>query len=125
MDARSDIFSFGLVLYEMLSGRRAFARNSFIETMPAILHEEPAALDAPSHISEIVMRCLRKSSKDRFQTASDVRLTALRRTSPSIRAIIFKKHWGETGGTLTSKDKEIRVRMGKFILMCPLAAQPR
>jgi len=67
VDARSDIFSFGLVLYETLSGRRAFARNSFIETMSAILHEEPAALDAPSHISEIVMRCLRKSSKDGFK----------------------------------------------------------
>jgi TolB-like protein/Tfp pilus assembly protein PilF len=73
VDARSDIFSFGVVLYEMLSGRRAFARNSSVETMSAILRDEPAALDAPSHVSEIVMRCLRKSSKDRFQTVSDVR----------------------------------------------------
>jgi eukaryotic-like serine/threonine-protein kinase len=73
VDARSDVFSFGVVLYEMLSGRRAFARNSSIETMSAILRDEPAALDAPSHVSEIVMRCLRKSSKDRFQTVSDVR----------------------------------------------------
>jgi len=73
VDARSDIFSFGVVLYEMLSGRRAFARNSSVETMSAILKDEPAALDAPSQVSEIVMRCLRKSSKDRFQTVSDVR----------------------------------------------------
>jgi TolB-like protein/Tfp pilus assembly protein PilF len=73
VDARSDIFSFGVVLYEMLSGRRVFARGSSVETMSAILHDEPAVLDAPSQVSEIVMRCLRKSSKDRFQTVSEVR----------------------------------------------------
>ena len=76
VDARSDIFSFGVVLYEMLSGRPAFARNSSVETMSAILRDEPAALDAPAHVSGIIMRCLRKSRTDRFQTMSDVR-TAL------------------------------------------------
>jgi serine/threonine-protein kinase len=73
VDARSDIFSFGVVFYEMLSGRRPFARGSSVETMAAILHDDPAVLDAPSQVSEIVMRCLRKSSKDRFQTVGDVR----------------------------------------------------
>ena len=60
-DARSDIFSFGLVLYEMLSGRQAFAGNSAVETMAAIIRDEPAPLDAPAKLSEIVTRCLRKS----------------------------------------------------------------
>ncbi|MGA2348575.1 MAG: serine/threonine-protein kinase, partial [Candidatus Sulfotelmatobacter sp.] len=60
VDARSDIFSFGVVLYEMLSGRQPFAANSFVETMSAILRDEPAALDAPAHVSGIVTRCLRK-----------------------------------------------------------------
>ena len=59
-DARSDIFSFGLVLYELLSGRRAFAGNSEVETMPAIIRDEPAQLDAPPKLSRIVMRCLLK-----------------------------------------------------------------
>src|ERR1700719_1092957 len=58
VDARSDIFSFGVVLYEMLSGRRAFSRNSSIETMSAILRDEPVPLDAPANVSAIVTRCL-------------------------------------------------------------------
>ena len=53
-DARSDIFSFGVVLYEMLSGRQAFSRNSAIETMAAIVRDEPAPLDAPSNLCAIV-----------------------------------------------------------------------
>src|SRR6202451_2360188 len=52
-DARSHIFSFGLVLYEMLSGRQAFAANSAVETMAAIIREEPAPLDAPAKLSEL------------------------------------------------------------------------
>ncbi len=53
-DARSDIFSFGLVLYEMLSGRRAFLRSSPVETMAAIMRDEPASLDAPVKLSATV-----------------------------------------------------------------------
>jgi eukaryotic-like serine/threonine-protein kinase len=75
-DARSDIFSFGLVLYELLSGRQAFAGNSAVETMTAIIREEPPSLDAPAKLAEIVTRCLRKSPATRFQTMSEVR-TAL------------------------------------------------
>ena len=73
-DARSDIFSFGVVLYEMLSGRRAFAGNSSIETMAAILRDEPAPLDAPPNIAR---RCdalpCASSRRDRFQTMAEVR----------------------------------------------------
>jgi serine/threonine protein kinase len=72
-DARSDIFSFGVVLYEMLSGRRAFSKNSAIETMAAIVRDEPAPLDAPTSISAIVTRCMRKSPASRFQTMNEVR----------------------------------------------------
>jgi len=73
VDARSDIFSFGVVLYEMLSGRRAFSRNSSIETMSAILRDEPVPLDAPANVSAIVTRCLRKSPTHRFETIGEVR----------------------------------------------------
>ena len=72
-DARSDIFSFGLVLYELLSGRQAFAGDSAIDTMAAIVRDEPAPLDAPAKLSEIVTRCLRKSPAARFQTMNEVR----------------------------------------------------
>jgi serine/threonine-protein kinase len=73
VDARSDLFSFGLVLYEMLSGRRAFARNSSIETMTAILRDEPPPLNAAPGIVAIVNRCLRKLPDERFRTMSEVR----------------------------------------------------
>jgi eukaryotic-like serine/threonine-protein kinase len=72
-DARSDIFSFGLVLYEMLSGHPAFSMNTAIETMAAILRDEPAPLSAPPKLSAIVTRCLRKSPASRFQTINEVR----------------------------------------------------
>jgi len=94
-DARSDIFSFGVVLYEMLSGRRAFSRNSSIETMAAIVRDEPAPFDAPSSLCAIVTRCLRKSPASRFQTMNEVRAaleqasaTAIAKT-PSIAVLPF------------------------------------
>jgi serine/threonine protein kinase/predicted ATPase len=74
VDARSDIFSFGAVLYETLTGLRAFSRSSSIETMTAILRDEPVPLtDAPANVSAIVTRCLRKLPADRFQTINEVR----------------------------------------------------
>ena len=73
-DARSDIFSFGVVLYEMVSGRQAFWRKSAIETMAAIMRDEPAPLDAPTSLSAVVTRCLRKISASRFQTMGEVRM---------------------------------------------------
>ena len=75
VDARSDIFSFGLVLYEMLSGRRAFEGDSAIAILAAILSKEPAPLGAglSTEVRDIVTRCLRKSRADRFQSALDLR----------------------------------------------------
>src|SRR5262245_15691141 len=76
-DHRSDIFAFGLILYEMLSGRRAFRGASAIEVMNAILKEEPAELGETnakisSKIEKLVRRCLEKKPERRFQTASDL-----------------------------------------------------
>jgi Tol biopolymer transport system component len=76
-DARSDIFSFGAVLYEMLSGRRAFKGESAADTMHAILREDPPDLDQsarslPPALGRIVAHCLEKSPDQRFQSARDV-----------------------------------------------------
>jgi TolB-like protein/Tfp pilus assembly protein PilF len=74
VEVRSDIFSFGLLLYEMLSGRRAFAGDSISAVMTAILKEDPPPLQASSPALEsIVRRCLAKSPPERFQSIAEVR----------------------------------------------------
>jgi len=94
VDHRSDIFSFGAVFYEMLSGRRAFRGDSAVETMSAILREEPPELVetarsiSPS-LDRIVRHCLEKSPAARFQSAGDVAfdLEALSGSSQSQAAL--------------------------------------
>jgi hypothetical protein len=71
-DARSDIFSFGVVLCEMLAGRRAFHRDSQAETMSAILKEDPPQLPLAPALERIVHRCLEKGPGERFQSARDL-----------------------------------------------------
>jgi Tol biopolymer transport system component/predicted Ser/Thr protein kinase len=75
VDARSDIFSFGSVLYEMVTGRRAFQGDSNVGTLSAILHQEPKPLErVPRDFEKIVSRCLRKDPNRRFQHMEDVRV---------------------------------------------------
>ncbi len=76
-DTRSDIFSFGCVLYEMLAARRAFASASRIETLHAVLKEHPPDLtrlrsDVSQSLNRVVRRCLEKAPESRFQTARDL-----------------------------------------------------
>jgi hypothetical protein len=76
-EATSDIFSFGAVLYEMLSGRRAFKRETAAETMTAVLREDPPELTesgwhGPAGLQKILERCLEKNPRQRFQSASDL-----------------------------------------------------
>src|SRR5258708_6306738 len=77
LDHRTDSFSLGAVLYEMLSGKRAFQRTTSADTMSAILKEEPAELSSagrnhPPALGRIVHRCLEKDPAERFQSAQDL-----------------------------------------------------
>jgi serine/threonine protein kinase len=72
-DARSDIFSFGAVLYELLTGRRAFDGGTWVATIAAFLHQEPEPFEAPPDLERAVSRCLRKSPAARFQTAAELK----------------------------------------------------
>jgi Tol biopolymer transport system component len=76
-DARSDIFALGTILYEMLSGQRAFEKDSSADTMAAILKEEPPELSGegkkiPPAVERIVRHCLEKNPAERFQSARDL-----------------------------------------------------
>ena len=76
-DARSDLFALGAVLYEMLSGQRAFQRDTAAETMTAILKEDPPEFagtrtDIPAGLDRIIRHCLEKNPGERFQSARDV-----------------------------------------------------
>src|SRR5258706_12108628 len=76
-DHRSDIFSFGAILYEMLSGKRAFRGDSMAETMSAILREDPPDLSetnrtVPPALERVVRHCLEKNPAERFQSARDL-----------------------------------------------------
>jgi Tol biopolymer transport system component len=77
VDHRSDIFSFGAILYEMLTGKRAFAGETQVDTMTAILREEPPEMiregaDIPWAGEKVVRHCLEKEPENRFQSARDL-----------------------------------------------------
>lgn len=82
VDARSDIFAFGSLMYEMLTGEKAFQGQSGLETLAAILRDQPKQLSAgmegageieQAEIEKIVARCLKKDADQRFQSMADVR----------------------------------------------------
>ena len=94
VDHRSDIFSFGVILFEMLTGKRPFDRESIHETLAAIIRDDPPDLagpapDSPAALRLTVQHCLEKRPDDRFQSARDLgfQLTSLSTTSqPAVLA---------------------------------------
>lgn len=79
VDARSDIFSLGAVLYEMVTGRRAFARDNASATIAAVLRDEPepagkVSTGLPPELERVIHRCLRKEPARRFQSMADLRV---------------------------------------------------
>jgi eukaryotic-like serine/threonine-protein kinase len=79
VDERSDIFSFGAVLYEMITGRRAFSGGSALSTLASVLHTEPAPVrkareQVPREVERIIERCLRKDPRRRWQSVADLKI---------------------------------------------------
>src|SRR5207237_6932614 len=100
---RSDLFSFGAILYEMLSGKRAFSGETSVETMSAILKQDPPELTetnrtAPPALERIVRHCLEKNPEERFQSARDVafnlaNLSEMSGGSTALRALTAPRRW--------------------------------
>lgn len=95
LDERSDVFSFGAVLYEMLAGRRAFEGDTTAQVISAVLRDDPCPFQAPPGLERIVRRCLAKQPTERFRAMGDVR-AALEQVSlkpvkaqPSIAVLPF------------------------------------
>ena len=108
-DARSDLFSLGVVLYEMVSGKRAFAGDSAVETMNAILKQEPPDLDAtlPPVLDRMIRRCLEKKPEERFQSALDL-------------AFALESISGTSSGIQPIPEKPRRLRLGIIALVAGL-----
>jgi Tol biopolymer transport system component/tRNA A-37 threonylcarbamoyl transferase component Bud32 len=79
VDSRSDIFSFGAVLYEMVTGKRAFTGDSKLSTLASVLHSEPVPPSQigpgiPRDVEQIISRCLRKDPQRRWQSMADIKV---------------------------------------------------
>lgn len=86
IDARSDIFSFGTLMYELLSGRRPFAGATPSQVLSALLRGEPPALDTSPGVERVVRKCLALRPADRFQSMAEVRAALDAAASPADRA---------------------------------------
>jgi serine/threonine protein kinase/dipeptidyl aminopeptidase/acylaminoacyl peptidase len=112
LDPRSDIFSFGAILYEMLSGKRAFHGNTAADTMSAILKEDPPDLNETNRnvspaLERVVQHCLEKNPEQRFHSARDVafdleNLSNQSGTGSRLRAVTDQRrsYWKQAAGAL-------------------------
>ena len=86
VDARSDVFSFGAVLYEMVTGNQPFRGESTLATLARILQTDPTPVEeiapgVPRQLGRLIMRCLRKDKANRWQSIADVRGTRWKRSN--------------------------------------------
>ncbi len=112
IDTRSDIFSFGVVLYEMVTGARAFEGESALTTLSAILRDDTRpvaefAPEAPPQMEMVIQRCLRKQPDERWQTMQDVlmALSALKHESDS--GTLYRARLTDTGSVTTTGSVKI------------------
>jgi len=116
-DARSDIFAFGAVLYEMLTGRRAFQGQSTVSIITAVTRDEPKPVrelvkGVPPELEHIVLRCLRKAREERYASASEVE-----RQLEDFNALTFASVGGMNLRTLLRKSRRPRVAIPVLILL--------
>ena len=119
VDARSDVFSFGAMLYEMVTGRRAFAGNSTAETLTAVLREQPKApsevvTGLPRELERLILRCLRKDADRRFQHMVDVKVELLE--------IKEESESGPAAATVPARRKRLWRAVGLAVLVVLVAA---
>ena len=125
VDTRTDIFSFGAVLYEMLSGQKAFQRDSAADTISAILREDPPELSETNKnvnagLERVVQRCLEKNREQRFHSASDLAfaLESLTSTQMSGDATTFVS----TSGQPVESSRGIQKYLGWAVAALLLAS---
>ena len=121
VDHRSDIFSFGAILYEMLSGRRAFTGDSAVETMSAVLKSEPPDLTETNRslnpaFEHVVRHCLEKRPEERFQSARDLafQLETLTGSSPTSGANVVA---ASERRALPRRFREFAVALGFAVVL--------
>jgi serine/threonine protein kinase len=120
IDARSDVFSFGALLYEMVTGRRAFAGNSTAETLAALVRDQPEAPsevvpELPKELDRLIQRCLRKEPERRFQHMLDVKL--------ELEQIKEESHSGRSAVVPARSKRRLSLAAGLVALLAtPVAA---
>jgi serine/threonine protein kinase len=128
VDARADLFSLGAVLYEMLSGRRAFKRDTSVETMTAILNEDPSEIgvtraDISPALDRIVRHCLEKNPAERFQSARDVAfaLEALTGSTTSVQMPVSvpRKRWPVAASISILAVGAVGIAVGQWLKRTP------
>jgi serine/threonine protein kinase/WD40 repeat protein len=117
VDPRADIFSFGALLHEMVTGQRAFSGESAIATLTAVLHQEPRPVsevheDLPRELERIITRCLRKDPERRCQSMADVKV--------ALRELKDESDSGRLAPIVAAVKPRRRRTIGVFVAGCAL-----
>jgi eukaryotic-like serine/threonine-protein kinase len=124
VDARSDIFSFGAVLYEMVTGKRAFMGDSKLSTLASVLHSDPVPPSQigpaiPRDVERIISRCLRKDPQRRWQSMADIKV-ALEDVLEELEA--GKLGMGAGGAVVVPPQRSTRVYLWPAVIALALLA---
>jgi TolB-like protein/Tfp pilus assembly protein PilF len=129
IDARSDVFSLGVVLYQMLTGDRPFHGDSNVDMISSILRDRPSPVteirpDLPPHLARILRRCLEKDPRDRYQTSRDVynELKELRQETSLTTTVPPSRHGHEMTSPALAASGAIRADEG-FVAIAVLPFQ--